>query len=187
MSTITRRTMLLNTVVTTTLATLIPVVSAPASGRALEKSATVFHVFAFQWKDGTAEAQKERARTEILSFQGVIPGLIQTHVGPNLSSKGNGFTFGGLMQFADKASLDAYPPASLPPSSLTMAGSTDPCGRTGPQRLSSKKCASRLVCCRRTTSRPWLFSSPPTLPPNAQRRSLLLMPAGVKRFVGDWL
>jgi hypothetical protein len=42
-----------------------------------------FHVFAFQWKHGTTPAQVERARKEILAFQGVIPGLMQTHVWPN--------------------------------------------------------------------------------------------------------
>ena len=85
------------------------VVSSTEAARAAENSPIVFHVFAFQWKDGTTEAQKERATSEILAFQGVIPGLLQTHVGPNLSSRGNGYTFGGIMQFADKASLAAYP------------------------------------------------------------------------------
>ena len=104
MSSTTRRTMLQRTV---SLATLIPV-GANEIARAVGESPSVFHVFAFQWKAETSAAQKERAKTEILAFQGVIPGLLQTHVGPNLSSKGNGFTFGGIMQFADKASLDAY-------------------------------------------------------------------------------
>jgi antibiotic biosynthesis monooxygenase (ABM) superfamily enzyme len=69
---------------------------------------SVFHVFAFQWKQGTSEAQKERAAKEIAAFQGVIPGLLQTHVGPNISPRGKGYTFGGIMQFKDKASLDSY-------------------------------------------------------------------------------
>jgi len=68
----------------------------------------VFHVFAFQWKPGTTDAQKERARKDILAFQGVIPGLLQTHVGPNISPRGKGYTFGGIMQFKDEASLSAY-------------------------------------------------------------------------------
>ena len=69
---------------------------------------SVFHIFAFQWKPGTSDAQKDKATKEILAFQGVIPGLIQTHVGPNLSPRGKGYTFGGMMQFKDQASLDAY-------------------------------------------------------------------------------
>ena len=66
------------------------------------------HVFAFCWKQGVTDAQKERARNEILAFQGVVPGLQQTHVGPNLSEKGDGYTFGGVMQFSSRADFQAY-------------------------------------------------------------------------------
>jgi antibiotic biosynthesis monooxygenase (ABM) superfamily enzyme len=80
----------------------------PEVSRAESESADVFHVFAFQWKQGTSEAQKDRAAKEITAFQGQIPGLLQTHVGPNISPRGKGYTFGGIMQFKDKASLEAY-------------------------------------------------------------------------------
>ena len=80
----------------------------PEGAKAGSESANVFHVFAFQWKQGTSEAQKDRASKEIAAFQGLIPGLLQTHVGPNISPRGKGYTFGGIMQFKDKASLDAY-------------------------------------------------------------------------------
>ena|ERR1700733_3629775 len=60
----------------------------PELARAETESASVFHVFAFQWKQGTSEAQKERAAKDIAAFQGVIPGLLQTHVGPNISPRG---------------------------------------------------------------------------------------------------
>ena len=76
--------------------------------KAQTDSATVFHVFAFQWKPGTTDAQKEKARKDILAFQGVIPGLLQTHAGPNISPRGKGYTFGGIMQFQNDASLNAY-------------------------------------------------------------------------------
>jgi hypothetical protein len=33
---------------------------------------------------------------------------MQTHVGPNISPRGKGYTFGGIMQFKDEASLKAY-------------------------------------------------------------------------------
>ena len=72
------------------------------------ESGNVFHVFAFRWKPNTSEAEKDRAAKEIAAFQGQIPGLLQTHVGPNISPRGKGYTFGGIMQFKDKASLDAY-------------------------------------------------------------------------------
>ena len=80
----------------------------PEVARAESESASVFHVFAFQWKQGISQDQKDRAEKEIAAFQGLIPGLLQTHVGPNISPRGKGYTFGGIMQFKDKASLDAY-------------------------------------------------------------------------------
>ena len=76
--------------------------------KAESESASVFHVFAFQWKQGTSDAQKDRAAKEIAAFQGLIPGLLETHVGPNLSPRGKGYTFGGIMRFKDKTSLEAY-------------------------------------------------------------------------------
>jgi antibiotic biosynthesis monooxygenase (ABM) superfamily enzyme len=82
--------------------------SSPQAARAENEPANVFHVFAFQWKPGTSQAQIDRATKEIAAFQGTIPGLLQTHVGPNISPRGKGYTFGGVMQFKDKASLDAY-------------------------------------------------------------------------------
>lgn len=80
----------------------------PGVARAQGESGGVFHVFAFQWKPGTLEAQKDRAKKDIREFQGVVPGLLQTHVGPNISPRGKGYTFGGIMQFTDEASLNAY-------------------------------------------------------------------------------
>lgn len=80
----------------------------PELARAQGKSAGVFHVFVFQWKQGASEAQKDRATREIGAFQDVVPGLLQTHVGPNISPRGKGYTFGGIMQFKDEASLEAY-------------------------------------------------------------------------------
>ncbi len=40
--------------------------------------------------------------------QGQIPGLLETHVGPNISPRGKGYTFGGIMRFKNQAALDAY-------------------------------------------------------------------------------
>lgn len=88
-------------------ATLLPLQS-PQLARGQNESAGVFHVFAFQWKPEASEAQKDRARKDISAFQGVIPGLLQTHVGPNISPRGKGYTFGGIMLFKDDASLNAY-------------------------------------------------------------------------------
>lgn len=106
MSRITRRTLIRNCSIATSIATLTS--AGPSEIVAREEARSVFHVFAFQWKPGTSEAQKEKAAKEIAAFQGQIPGLLQTHAGPNISPRGKGYTFGGIMQFKDKAALDAY-------------------------------------------------------------------------------
>jgi hypothetical protein len=80
----------------------------PQAATAQDAGETVFHVFAFRWKLGTTEAQKASAAKDIAAFQGVIPGLLQTHVGNNFSPRGNGYTFGGIMHFSNKAALEAY-------------------------------------------------------------------------------
>lgn len=68
------------------------------------------HAFAFRWVAGTTEQQKERVKAEILALQGKIPGLLETHVGVNVSQRGQDYEFGGVMKFADKSALDAYFP-----------------------------------------------------------------------------
>jgi antibiotic biosynthesis monooxygenase (ABM) superfamily enzyme len=80
----------------------------PEAAMGEELAGSVFHVFAFQWKPDATEEQKGRARKDIAAFQGQIPGLLETHVGPNISPRGKGYTFGGIMRFKDKAALDAY-------------------------------------------------------------------------------
>lgn len=93
--------------VTAAAATLSPLDSSQSA--AVDPEAYgIFHVFAFQWKAGTTEDQKDRAAKEIHAFQGAIPGLLETHAGANISPRNGGYTFGGIMRFKDKASLDAY-------------------------------------------------------------------------------
>jgi hypothetical protein len=77
------------------------------------------HIFGFRWKPQATEADKARATEEILAFRGAIPGLIEAHVGPNLSPRGQGYTFAGLMRFSDKAACDAY---STHPAHLALLG-----------------------------------------------------------------
>ena len=66
------------------------------------------HIFGFRWKGHATDAEKVRAEREILAFQGRIPGLIDVAVGENLSPRGQGYTFAGLMRFTDRAACDAY-------------------------------------------------------------------------------
>ena len=107
MAKITRRSLIRSSSIAAAVATLTPL-SPPNVAAKETDGGNVFHVFAFQWKPGTTEAEKDRAAKEIAAFQGTIPGLLQTHVGPNISPRGKGYTFGGIMLFKDGASLDAY-------------------------------------------------------------------------------
>lgn len=66
------------------------------------------HIFGFRWKPQATDADRARATEEIRAFRGEIPGLIDVHVGPNLSPRGQGYAFCGLMTFTDKAACDAY-------------------------------------------------------------------------------
>jgi hypothetical protein len=66
------------------------------------------HIFGFQWKPAATDADKLRARKEILAFHGKIPGLAAVNVGRNLSPRGKGYEFVGLMTFTSKEAADAY-------------------------------------------------------------------------------
>jgi hypothetical protein len=54
------------------------------------------------------DAEKVRAASDIRAFQGTIPGLIDVCVGENVSPRGRGYRFAGVMRFADRAACDAY-------------------------------------------------------------------------------
>jgi hypothetical protein len=66
------------------------------------------HIFGFKWRPAATEADKGRARNEILAVRGVIPGLAAVNVGPNLSPRGQGYEFVGLMTFTSRETADAY-------------------------------------------------------------------------------
>jgi hypothetical protein len=66
------------------------------------------HIFGFRWKPQATPADKARAQKDILAFRDTIPGLIEVIAGPNISPRGQGYTFAGLMKFTDRAACDAY-------------------------------------------------------------------------------
>jgi hypothetical protein len=68
----------------------------------------VIHTFAFRWKPGVTAAQIAESSKIIRALQGQISGLLNTGVGENISPRSQGYEFGGVMQFTDRASLDAY-------------------------------------------------------------------------------
>ena len=68
----------------------------------------ILHTFAFRWKPGVTEEQRRNAIASIRELQGKIPGLEATWVGVNFSPRSQGYELGGVMQFANRESLEAY-------------------------------------------------------------------------------
>jgi hypothetical protein len=55
----------------------------------------VIHTFAFRWKPGVTEEQRQRVIDTIRSLQGRIPGLEETWVGVNFSNREALGAYGG--------------------------------------------------------------------------------------------
>src|SRR5580658_3502525 len=66
------------------------------------------HMFAFRFKAGVTEQQKEKIVTEIRNLQNEIPEVLESRVGRNDSPRGQGYELGGVMKFADKSACEAY-------------------------------------------------------------------------------
>jgi len=66
------------------------------------------HIFGFRWNAHATDADKARAAREIRAFQGTIPGLIDVCVGENVSPRAQGYSFAGVMRFAERGACDAY-------------------------------------------------------------------------------
>ena len=89
------------------------------------------HIFGFRWKPHATEADKDRAAQDIVAFRGHIPGLIDVHVGPNVSPRGQGYTFAGLMTFTDKAAATRTLSIPCILRLLAVAASAHRSGRAG--------------------------------------------------------
>jgi hypothetical protein len=66
------------------------------------------HIFGFRWKPEATDLDKARARKEILAFRNTIPGLVAVNVGRNVSPRGKGYEFVGLMTFTSRDACEAY-------------------------------------------------------------------------------
>jgi antibiotic biosynthesis monooxygenase (ABM) superfamily enzyme len=66
------------------------------------------HMFFFRWKPDVSEQQKQRVFTEISALKDQIPGILDSAIGFNTSPRGQGYEFGGMMKFADRATFEAY-------------------------------------------------------------------------------
>src|SRR5262249_5011856 len=70
------------------------------------------HILLLQQRAGASAADVEAVRVALAGLVGPVPGLIDFHWGNNLApeERRGGFTHGFTMDFADRASLDAYHP-----------------------------------------------------------------------------
>ena len=66
------------------------------------------HIFGFKWNAAVTDEDKARARKEILAFRNTIPGLVAVNVGRNLSPRGHGYEFVGLMTFTNREAAEEY-------------------------------------------------------------------------------
>jgi len=66
------------------------------------------HIFGFRWKPDATEADKARARKEILALPKAIAGLVAVNVGRNVSARGKGYEFAGLMTFTSHEAYETY-------------------------------------------------------------------------------
>ena len=66
------------------------------------------HMFAYRLKTGVTEEQQQRMLKEIAALRNQIPLVLESHVGRNVSPRGQGYVIGGVMKFADAAALEAY-------------------------------------------------------------------------------
>jgi hypothetical protein len=72
----------------------------------------VRHVLLLQQRPDATGNDIDACRVALSELVGVVPGLINFHWGPNIApeERRGGFTHGFSMDFADRASLDAYGP-----------------------------------------------------------------------------
>lgn len=66
------------------------------------------HMFAFRFKPGVTEQQKQNIVAAIRALQNDIPEVLEVWVGRNDSPRGQGYELGGVMKFADKAASEQY-------------------------------------------------------------------------------
>jgi len=66
------------------------------------------HMFAFRFKAGVTEQQKQEIVEAIRALQKDIPEVLETWVGKNESPRGQGYELGGVMKFADAAAYERY-------------------------------------------------------------------------------
>jgi len=72
----------------------------------------VRHILLLQQRPDATADEIDASRTGLANLVGRVPGLLDFHWGPNVApvERRGGFTHGFSMDFADRASLEAYGP-----------------------------------------------------------------------------
>jgi hypothetical protein len=70
------------------------------------------HILLLQQRPDATRSEIDACREGLSELIGVVPGLLDCHWGENFApeARRGGFTHGFTMDFADRASLDAYGP-----------------------------------------------------------------------------
>jgi hypothetical protein len=66
------------------------------------------HMFAFRFKSGVTDDQKNHIVAEIGKLKDQVPEVLEAWVGLNVSPRGQGYELGGAMKFTDAAACDKY-------------------------------------------------------------------------------
>jgi hypothetical protein len=74
------------------------------------RTALVKHIVLFRWTEEASQAAIDSAVAELRGLAGKIAGIVDLSCGTNFSERAKGFTHGLVVQFTDRAALEAYGP-----------------------------------------------------------------------------
>ncbi|MEC4806774.1 MAG: Dabb family protein [Jaaginema sp. PMC 1079.18] len=68
------------------------------------------HIVLFQWQETATPEQIEAVITGLKGLKNQIPGIIDLSCGKNFCDRAQGFEYGLVVRFRDRAALEAYQP-----------------------------------------------------------------------------
>ena len=70
----------------------------------------ITHIVLLQPKVEVSSAEVNAVLKQVQALQGAIPGILDVQIGENRSTNHQGYTYGFVMHFVDRAHLKAYAP-----------------------------------------------------------------------------
>lgn len=70
----------------------------------------VEHIVLFKWKDTATPKQIKAVMEGLNGLKDKIPGIVDLSCGKNFTDRGQGFEYGLVVRFRDRAALEAYQP-----------------------------------------------------------------------------